>query len=120
MIGISYTIHLLNKASQVCITITCPCNKYPLLLHFYTVKLRFAGGIPIFLIFAPKYRLWVLVRTASIYVLSKKKNKKKKKHQNFSTKNFHFFTTCFCNDHWFSIQNDLQVRLYPSSTLNQA
>ena len=31
-------------------------------------------GIPIFLIFAPKHRLWVLVRTASpIYVLSKNK-----------------------------------------------
>ena len=28
-------------------------------------------GIPIFLIFAPKHRLWVLVKTASIYVLRK-------------------------------------------------
>ena len=39
----------------------------PLEPHFYTVKLGvYMGmGIPIFLIFAPKHRLWVLVRTAS-------------------------------------------------------
>ena len=45
----------------------------PLTPHFYIVKLRFTGGIPYFLIFALKYRLWILVRTASkrILVLSK-------------------------------------------------
>ena len=39
----------------------------PLEPHFYTVKLGvYMGmGIHIFLIFAPKHRLWVLVRTAS-------------------------------------------------------
>ena len=55
-------------------------------------------GIPIFLIFAPKHRLWVLVRTASprrflrvptIYVLSKKKEK----YQFFSAENFHFLSS---------------------------
>ena len=52
-------------------------------------------GIPIFLIFAPKHRLWVLVRTASarrflrvptIYALSK--NKKNMKNILTATKNF--------------------------------
>ena len=40
---------------------------YPLEPHFYIEKLGYAGIylIPIFLIFAPKHRLWVLVRTAS-------------------------------------------------------
>ena len=42
---------------------TCPCNEYPLIPHFYIVKIN--RGIPIFLIFAPKHRLWVLVRAAS-------------------------------------------------------
>ena len=44
---------------------TSPCNEYPLKPHVYIAKLGFAVGIPIFLIFAPKHRLWVLVRTAS-------------------------------------------------------
>ena len=47
---------------------TCPCDVYPLEPHFYIDKLGYARvcrGIPIFLIFAPKRRLWVLVRTAS-------------------------------------------------------
>ena len=53
-------------------------------------------GIPIFLIFAPKHRLWVLVRTASsrrfkrvrtIYVLSKHK-----KNINFLPMQFSIFT----------------------------
>ena len=33
--------------------------------HFYIVKLGFTGVYIIFLISAQKYRLWVLVRTAS-------------------------------------------------------
>ena len=41
----------------------------PLEPHFYTVNLGggvYMGmGIPIFLTFAPKHKLWVLVRTAS-------------------------------------------------------
>ena len=46
---------------------TYPSKAYPLIeSHFYIEKLGFAGvHIPIFLIFAPKHRLWVLVRTAS-------------------------------------------------------
>ena len=37
---------------------------YPLAPHFYIVKLGFTG-VYIFLIFALKHRLWVLVRIAS-------------------------------------------------------
>ena len=47
------------------ITKTSPCNENPLTPHFYIVKLGFTG-VYIFLIFAPKHRLWVLVRTASL------------------------------------------------------
>ena len=44
---------------------TSPCSEYPLEPHFYVVKLGYAGVYLFFLIFAPKHRLWVLVRTAS-------------------------------------------------------
>ena len=44
---------------------TCPCNIYPLKPYFYIEK-GVCRGIHIFLIFAPKHRLWVLVRTASL------------------------------------------------------
>ena len=47
------------------ITKTCPCNVYPLEPHFYISKTGVYRGIPIFLIYAPKHRLWVFVRTAS-------------------------------------------------------
>ena len=47
-------------------------------------KIGVCRGIPIFLIFAPKHRLWVLVRTATIYILSKnKKNVKKNSAEHF-------------------------------------
>ena len=68
--------------SQIDIRKTCPCNKYLLKPHFYTCKTGVCRDIPIFLIFAPKHRLWVLFRTPSarrfycvptIYVLSKNK-----------------------------------------------
>ena len=76
---------------------TCPCNVYPLEPHFlYTSsKTGVCRAKSIFLIFAPKHRLWVFVRTASpmrfyrvptIYVLSKNKQK----YQNFSAENFQF------------------------------
>ena len=61
------------------IMLTCPCNVDPLTPHFYIVKLGFTW---IYIIFALKHRLWVLVKTASmkmfldvptIYVLSKNK-----------------------------------------------
>ena len=45
--------------------LTCPCNVDPLSSHFYIVKLGFTR-VYIFLIFALKHRLWVLVRTASL------------------------------------------------------
>ena len=38
--------------------------------HLYIVKLGFTRGIHYFLIFALKHRLWVRVRTASVYPLS--------------------------------------------------
>ena len=44
---------------------TCPCNVYSLKPHFYIVKQGYAGVYLFFLIFAPKHRLWVPVRTAS-------------------------------------------------------
>ena len=40
-------------------------NFDPLKPHFYIVKLGFTGVYIIFLIFAQKHRLWVLVKTAS-------------------------------------------------------
>ena len=43
---------------------TCPFNVYPLIPHFYTAKLGYSG-VYLFSYFAPKHRLWVLVRTAS-------------------------------------------------------
>ena len=48
------------------IMITCPCNEYPLTPHFNIVKLGFTGVYIIFLFFALKHILWVLVRTASL------------------------------------------------------
>ena len=62
--------------------------------HLYS-KTGVSRGIPIFRIFAPKHRLWVLVNRlteavltcTTIYVL----NKKKKKNINFfSAENFQF------------------------------
>ena len=53
---------------------TRPYNFDPLKPHFYGVNVRFTGVYIIFLIFAQKRRLLVLVRTASlitIYVLSR-------------------------------------------------
>ena len=48
------------------ITKTYPYNSDPLKPHFYIVKLGFTGVYIIFLIFAQKHRLWVLVRTTSL------------------------------------------------------
>ena len=47
------------------ITKTRLYNFDPLKPHFYIVKLGFTGVYIIFLIFAQKHILWVLVRTAS-------------------------------------------------------
>ena len=48
----------------IIITKTRLYNCDPLKPHFYIVKLGFTGVYIIFLIFAQKHRLWVLVRTA--------------------------------------------------------
>ena len=45
--------------------VRCLYNFDPLKPHFFIVKLGFAGVYIIFLIFARKHRLWVLIRTAS-------------------------------------------------------
>ena len=37
----------------------------PLSPKFYSKSGEYSQGIPIFLIFAPKHRLWVIIRTAS-------------------------------------------------------
>ena len=69
-----------SYAVEFIITKTYLYNFDPLKHHFYTGKLGFTGVNIIFLIFARKHRLWVLVRTASarrfervptIYVLSR-------------------------------------------------
>ena len=57
--------HDMTNCARKYIRKTYPCNEYPLIPHFYIAKLVVCRGIPIFLIFAPKHRLWVLVRTAS-------------------------------------------------------
>ena len=64
----SFGVSFCTVSPSVClddITKTSPCNKHPLKPHFYIVKLGFTG-VYFFLIFAPKHRLWVLVRTASV------------------------------------------------------
>ena len=52
--------HTLLQTLQFIIRKTCPCNEYPFKPQFYYLKV----GLPIFLVFAQKHRLWVLVRTA--------------------------------------------------------
>ena len=72
------------------ITKLSPCNEDPHTPHFYIVKLGFTG-VYIFLIFAQKHRLWVLVRTASL------------KYHIFLSENYRFYRreilqyfTCAC------------------------
>ena len=43
--------------SRKYITITCPCNVYSLISHFYLAKLGYAGLYLFFLIFASEHRL---------------------------------------------------------------
>ena len=66
--SISLYLKILNEITVLSIyyiTKTSPCNKAPLTPHFYIVKQGFTG-VCMFLIFTPKHRLWVLVRTASV------------------------------------------------------
>ena len=51
--------------NRIYITKTCLYNFDPCIPHFYIIKLGFTGVYIIFLVSAQKYRLWVLVRTAS-------------------------------------------------------
>ena len=64
------------------IRITFPCDLCALTPHFYLVELGVTG---VYIIFALKQRLWVLIRTASIYVLSKTNH-------NFSSENTSFYS----------------------------
>ena len=57
--------HLLNLPRESCKD-QCSHNVDPLKPNFYIEKLGFTGVYIIFLIFAQKHRLWVLVRTASL------------------------------------------------------
>ena len=70
--------------SAISITKTSPCKEHPLIPHFYIVKLGFTG-VYFFVIFAPKHRLWVLVRTASVRCNHNLCFEQKKK----NIKNFH-------------------------------
>ena len=62
-----------NVPSDMCEDSDQPITKIylhnfdPLKPHFYTVQLGFTGVYIIFLISAQKHRLWVLVRTASMF-----------------------------------------------------
>ena len=67
-----------------CIMLKCPCNMYPLTPHFYIVKQGFAG---VYIIFALKHILWVLVRTATICFEQQYENSQK-----ISTENCHFYS----------------------------
>ena len=57
----------------------------PIIPHFYNSKIWVCRGIPIFLIFDPKHKLWVPVKTAlAINVLSKNKKNLKNLYGKFS------------------------------------
>ena len=57
---------------------TLSCNEYPLTPHFCIYgKLGVYRGIHYFLIFAPKYRLWVLTCTHNLCFEQKYENSKK-------------------------------------------
>ena len=75
------------------IKITCSCDLYPLHPTFYG-KTGVYRGIHYFLIFALKHRLWVLIRNASVLMVTedlcfeqKYENSKKK-----SSENCHFYS----------------------------
>ena len=73
---------------------TCPCNEHPFTPYFYIVKLGFTR-IYIFLIFALKNILWVLVRTASARQPCNHNlcfKQKLEKYHIFSSENYHFYS----------------------------
>ena len=59
--NVKVTVKHFFLAHQENVSVQCIPPYTPLLYS----KTEVCGGIPIFLIFAPKHRLWVLVRTAS-------------------------------------------------------
>ena len=61
-----YQESTVSKFFSQFITKTCLYIFDPLKPYFYTVKLGFTGVYIIFLIFAQKHKLWVLIRTASM------------------------------------------------------
>ena len=62
----TYNFAALFNCTTDPITKTYLYNFDPLKPHFYIAKLGFTGVYIIFLIFAQKHRLWILVRTASM------------------------------------------------------
>ena len=76
--------------TSLCITKAHPYSFDPIKPHFYTLKLGFTGVYINFLISVQKYRLWVLVRTAS-KKYSQSVLSRNMKYQNFSSEIFHFF-----------------------------
>ena len=89
---------------------TCPCNVYPLEPHFYIAKLGNAVVyiVNIFLIFAPKHRLWVLVRTASQCISERMQNRRLRNGQTFTGARAFSRQKCFVQ---FFIQN-CTLRMY--------
>ena len=94
----TYNNNILLRADKIFfnyhhIRITRPCDLYPLTPHFYIVKLG-CTGVYIFLIFALKHRLWVLIRTASFH----NQCFRAKKIKIFSYENYHFYSREICMD----------------------
>ena len=100
-----------NRHAWVNITKTRLYNFDPLKSHFYIVKLGFTRVYIIFLLSALKYRLWILVRTASAVLTSihnLRLEQKYEKYQVFLSEIFQFLEVkCliylnrrffFCND----------------------
>ena len=89
--NIDYNIDYTHNCDVEIIRITCPCNVYPLIPHFYIVKLGYAGVYLFFLFLLQNidcgYSLEPPRRVLTIYVLSKNK----KNIKNFLLKFFNFY-----------------------------
>ena len=66
----------MDQINKQIITKTCLYNFEPLKPHFYIVKLGFTVVFIIFLIFAQKHRLWVLVLTSTHNLCFEQKDEK--------------------------------------------
>ena len=80
------------------ITITCLYNFDPLKPHFYIVKRGFTGVYIIFLIFAQKHRLWILIRIVKVDLMSTHSlcfEQKYEKYKNSLSENFQFLMVKF-------------------------